>query len=84
MNARGWLRTLGRTDIAVSALGLGTVKLGRNRGVRYPQPFALPDDRAARALLDAARELGVNLLDTAPAYGASSAACSPATGATGC
>lgn len=71
MTARGWLRTLGSTDIAVSALGLGTVKLGRNQAVRYPQPFALPDDRAARALLDAARELGVNLLDTAPAYGAS-------------
>ncbi len=57
--------------MTVSLLGLGTVKFGRRQGVRYPQPFRLPDDAAAAALLDAARELGINLLDTAPAYGES-------------
>lgn len=55
----------------VSLLGLGTVKLGRREGVRYPAPFELPDDSAAERLLDTARELGINLLDTAPAYGSS-------------
>ena len=66
-------RTLGRTGIEVSPLGLGTVKLGRNTAVKYPRPFALPDDEAARRLLDRAAELGINLLDTAPAYGDSEA-----------
>lgn len=66
-------RELGRTGIHVSLLGLGTVKLGRNQQVKYPRPFDLPDDAAARRLLDCAAELGVNLLDTAPAYGASEA-----------
>lgn len=64
-------RPLGQTGMEVSLLGLGTVKLGRNQQLKYPQPFTLPDDKAAAALLNRARELGVNLLDTAPAYGTS-------------
>lgn len=64
-------RTLGRTTLQVSVLGLGTVKLGRNQGVKYPAGFELPDDQQATRLLDAARDLGINLLDTAPAYGES-------------
>lgn len=64
-------RTLGSTGIRVSALGLGTVKLGRNQQVSYPRAFELPDDESARRLLDCAAELGINLLDTAPAYGTS-------------
>lgn len=52
-------------------LGLGTVKFGRNQGVKYPQAFALPDDHALQLLLSTATEVGINLLDTAPAYGAS-------------
>jgi aryl-alcohol dehydrogenase-like predicted oxidoreductase len=55
----------------VSRVGLGTVKFGRDRDVRYPAAFALPDDRTLRELLGAAEEAGVNLLDTAPAYGTS-------------
>jgi aryl-alcohol dehydrogenase-like predicted oxidoreductase len=66
-----WLRPLGATGLTVSAIGLGTVKLGRDQGVRYPNSFTIPDDRAAGALLARARELGINLLDTAPAYGSS-------------
>ncbi len=65
------MRPLGRTGIQVSLLGLGTVKLGRNEGVKYPQGFDLPDDRSVVTLLETARELGINLLDTAPAYGLS-------------
>jgi len=62
---------LGKTDIGISRLGLGTVKLGRNQSVKYPQAFDLPDDDTARKLLHCARDLGINLLDTAPAYGQS-------------
>jgi len=62
-------RALGSTGLTVSALGLGTVKFGRNTDVRYPRPFALPDEQAAARLLDEAHELGLCLLDTAPAYG---------------
>jgi len=64
-------RLLGNSGISVSALGLGTVKLGRNTGVRYPDTFELPTAREAQRLLDQAADLGINLLDTAPAYGSS-------------
>lgn len=64
-------RSLGSTGIRTSVLGLGTVKLGRNRQVKYPRAFELPDDESAARLLDCAAELGINLLDTAPAYGVS-------------
>jgi aryl-alcohol dehydrogenase-like predicted oxidoreductase len=64
-----WLRPLGNTGMLVSALGLGTVKLGRDQGLKYPEGFTLPDDNSAAALLAQARDLGINLLDTAPAYG---------------
>ena len=64
-----WLRPLGGTGLEVSALGLGAVKLGRNKGLKYPTGFDLPDDRSAAALLALAQDLGINLIDTAPAYG---------------
>lgn len=64
-------RTLGNTGIQVSSLGLGTVKFGRNQEVKYPSSFTLPVDRAIEDLLALAQELGINLLDTAPAYGSS-------------
>lgn len=62
---------LGHTGLKVSPLGLGTVKFGRNTGVKYPSAFELPDDRTILSLLDCCEELGINLLDTAPAYGVS-------------
>jgi aryl-alcohol dehydrogenase-like predicted oxidoreductase len=62
-------RPLGRTGMHVSCLGLGTVKLGRNTGVKYPGHFSLPSDQQTRELLATARGSGINLLDTAPAYG---------------
>jgi aryl-alcohol dehydrogenase-like predicted oxidoreductase len=65
------LRPLGGTGIEVSPLGLGTVKFGRNQQVKYPQAFAIPDDQAVRSLLHQSLELGINLIDTAPAYGSS-------------
>lgn len=63
------LRPLGQTGLMVSPIGLGTVKLGRSTGVRYPSPVAVPDDAAAEQLLAQAGKLGINLIDTAPAYG---------------
>jgi aryl-alcohol dehydrogenase-like predicted oxidoreductase len=66
------LRPLGTTGLHVSALGLGTVKLGRNTGVKYPGgAFPLPTDEQAATLLRTAADLGITLLDTAPAYGTS-------------
>jgi aryl-alcohol dehydrogenase-like predicted oxidoreductase len=65
------MRPLGGTGLNVSAIGLGTVKLGRDRGVRYPRRFTIPDQRSAAALLALAADLGINLIDTAPAYGES-------------
>ena len=64
-------RSLGSTGLTVSPLGLGTVKLGRDQGVKYPNGFTIPDDDTARLLLGQARDLGINLIDTAPAYGRS-------------
>lgn len=65
-----------QTDCAqrpTSALGLGTVKFGRNRSVKYPggDGFTLPSDTQIEQLLDTALECGINVLDTAPAYGTS-------------
>ena len=65
------LTRLGKTDISVSRIGLGTVKFGRNQSVKYPETFELPDDKTVRTLLNCARDVGINLLDTAPAYGIS-------------
>ncbi|MCF8496016.1 MAG: aldo/keto reductase [Alphaproteobacteria bacterium] len=62
---------LGRTGLMVSPLGLGTVKFGRNQGIRYPQAFDIPDENELADFLALARGLGINLLDTAPAYGMS-------------
>lgn len=64
-------RCLGKTEIEVSKIGLGTVKFGRNQGLKYPSAFELPSDQALDELLNGAAELGINFLDTAPAYGTS-------------
>jgi aryl-alcohol dehydrogenase-like predicted oxidoreductase len=64
-------RALGSTGIDVSVLGLGTVKIGRNQQVKYPSGFELPDDRAVIELFELAQSLGINFIDTAPAYGSS-------------
>jgi aryl-alcohol dehydrogenase-like predicted oxidoreductase len=61
--------SIGTTGIEISVLGLGTVKLGRDQGVKYPEGFVIPDDKQATSLLSLASDLGINLLDTAPAYG---------------
>ena len=64
-------RPFAATGKSVSVLGLGTVKFGRNQGVKYPggDGFALPTDNEISSLLDLCLDRGINLLDTAPAYG---------------
>ena len=64
-------RSLGQTGLIVSRIGLGTTKLGRNTDVKYPKAFPLPSDKQVHDLLETALTLGVNLIDTAPAYGSS-------------
>lgn len=51
-------------------LGLGTVALGRTAGLKYAATPRLPTDEEALLLLRTARDLGLALIDTAPAYGA--------------
>ena len=64
-------RELGKTGIRVSLLGLGAVKFGRTEGLKYPTASMLPSMRDLTNLLATARDLGINLIDTAPAYGVS-------------
>ena len=62
-------RKLGSTGIDISVIGLGTVKLGRDQAVKYPTGFTIPNDDEVRNLLSLTQDLGINFIDTAPAYG---------------
>ncbi len=64
-------RALGKTGIHVSLLGLGAVAFGRTEGLKYAIAPKLPSMRDLSELLAVARNAGVNLIDTAPAYGTS-------------
>ena len=62
-------RRLGADGPSVGALALGSVKFGRNRGLKYSEGFELPSTAELDELLAVARAGGLNLIDTAPAYG---------------
>ncbi len=64
-------RNLGKTGLQVTPLGFGAFKIGRNEKIKYPQPFDLPDDATVERLLNGVLDAGINLIDTAPAYGVS-------------
>lgn len=64
-------RRLGRLGLEVSTLGFGAFKIGRNQGIKYAAGYELPDDDAVSRLLNGVLDLGINLIDTAPAYGTS-------------
>lgn len=66
-------RKLGQTDWQVSLISLGTVELGVDYGIRHPGLPNRPSEQEAIKLVLAALEQGINLLDTAPAYGQSEA-----------
>jgi len=62
-------KEVANSGVKVSQIGFGTVKIGRDKGVKYPTQFTIPNDQQVLSLLAVCRELGINLLDTAPAYG---------------
>jgi aryl-alcohol dehydrogenase-like predicted oxidoreductase len=55
-------RRLGKTNLRVSVVGLGTWQLGGEWGKQYSQD-------EVDAIFDAARQSGINLIDTAECYG---------------
>ncbi len=55
-------RRLGRTDLRVSVIGVGTWQLGGEWGHKFTQ-------KEVDAILDKAAEQGMNLIDTAECYG---------------
>src|SRR5437764_9557247 len=61
MSSRMPVRTLGRTTVGVTPLGLGTAPLGNL--------YRAISDVDARETLDTALELGIRYFDTAPYYG---------------
>lgn len=63
--------TISGTNLKLSRIGLGTVKFGRNQGIKYPHGFDLPDEDFLADFLKLAQSLGINTLDTAPSYGLS-------------
>jgi aryl-alcohol dehydrogenase-like predicted oxidoreductase len=55
-------RTLGKTGLSVSVIGMGTWQLGGEWGKTFTQG-------EVDAMFDKAREVGINLVDTAECYG---------------
>jgi aryl-alcohol dehydrogenase-like predicted oxidoreductase len=66
-------RQLGRTGLEVSEISLGTVEIGMPYGIAKDGAPPPPDEAEASKLLHSALDLGVNLIDTARAYGESEA-----------
>jgi aryl-alcohol dehydrogenase-like predicted oxidoreductase len=63
-------RPLG-AGLLVSEIALGTVELGMDYGFRGTDAYRKPGRRAAISLVRSAVDRGINLIDTAPAYGES-------------
>jgi len=64
-------RTSDRLSRPVTVIGWGAFKIGRNEGVKYPAAYHLPSDAEAHDLIHAVIDMGVAVIDTAPAYGLS-------------
>ncbi len=68
-------RTLGRTGLEVSAVGLGAWEIGGAVTLTFdglgtiPHGWGSTDDAASLDLIARARDAGVNFIDTAPVYG---------------
>jgi len=62
---------MARLMLPLSPLGYGAFKIGRNVGAKYDQAYELPDPATVEKLLNGVLDLGINYIDTAPAYGAS-------------
>ena len=66
-------RRLGRTGFDVSEISLGTVEIGMPYGIGEDGAAPPPEEAETSKLLHNALDLGVNLIDTARAYGESEA-----------
>ena len=63
------MRTLGRTGLQISAFALGTVELGLDYGIHAPGHGDRPQQAEAINLVHRSLDAGINLIDTARAYG---------------
>ena len=63
-------RTLGRTGLSVSEIGLGALEIGRNWPYWQQEmpEFSRPGEQEAMRIVNEAIDHGVNLIDTAAAY----------------
>lgn len=61
----------GSMDKHLTPIGFGAFKIGRNEGVSYSAPYVVPAPEKAGYILNGALDLGITLIDTAPAYGIS-------------
>lgn len=64
-------REIPRAGLRVSRITLGTVELGMEYGLCAPGKANRPQPAEAEAIIGTALDNGINLLDTAPAYGES-------------
>lgn len=60
------MNTLGKTELNISKIGLGTVEIGLPYGIGVKD---LPTDKEAEVILRSAVEMGVTYIDTARGYG---------------
>lgn len=52
----------------VSVIGFGAFKIGRVDSGKYERPYELPSEVDSARLLEAVLDLGIDFIDTAPAY----------------
>ncbi len=64
-------RRLGRTNLQVSTISLGTVEIGMDYGISAAGDAIQPSEANASRLLNHAIDCGINFIDTARAYGES-------------
>lgn len=76
-------RTFAALDRTVSVVGFGSFKIGRADPGKFPNRYEVPSAADAARLLRAAVALGIDLVDTAPAYGSSEARIGAALGGGG-
>jgi aryl-alcohol dehydrogenase-like predicted oxidoreductase len=62
-------RRLGKTNLNVSGIGLGTAGLGMEYGIKEPKLFGKSEKKRAEQIIEKALSYDINLFDTAPAYG---------------
>jgi len=63
-------RTLGKTQLRVSEIGLGALEIGRDWPYwrEADEGFSRPEESSAIRIVHEAIDLGINFMDTAPAY----------------